>query len=237
MTLENFNIKIFADGADLDDMLELHSKPYVKGFTTNPTLMRKAGVINYKKFAKNVLNEIKDKPVSFEVLSDNLFEMERQGLEIANWGNNVYVKVPVTNTKGVSTRDVIEKLVSEGCKVNVTAIMTNKQVEEVSAVLSPSVPSFVSVFAGRIADTGRFPEEIVKSSLVQISTLPLTELIWASPRELLNIVQANSLGCHIITLGSDLLNKVSLFGVSLEEYSIDTVRMFHADAIKSGFFL
>jgi len=235
--LENLNIKVFADGADLDSMLELCRNPYIKGFTTNPTLMRKAGVANYTKFAKNVLREITDKPVSFEVFSDDFIEMERQGLEMANWGENVYVKIPVTNTKGASTNSVIERLVIQGCKVNVTAIMTIKQVKEVSAVISPLVPSYISIFAGRIADTGRIPEEIIAPSLLQLSDLPLTELIWASSRELLNIVQAASLGCHIITLGSDLLSKISLLGKPLEEYSLETVKMFHEDAIRSGFTL
>lgn len=228
-------IKLFADGADLNGMLEMYNKPVIKGLTTNPTLMRKAGISDYKLFAREVLESIKDKPVSFEVFSDDFDDMERQGLEIANWGENVYVKIPITNTKGASTFHVIQKLVSKGCKVNVTAIMTVTQVEHIAKALDPEVPSYVSVFAGRIADTGRDPEEIMKVTLDKIKHLKKTELIWASPRELLNIFQAASIGCHIITATNDLLNKLPLVGKDLTDYSLDTVKMFADDAIKSGF--
>lgn len=228
-------IKLFADGADLNGMLEMYNKPFIKGLTTNPTLMRKAGISDYKLFAREVLESIKDKPVSFEVFSDDFDDMERQGLEIANWGDNVYVKIPVTNTKGASTFHVIQKLVSKGCKVNVTAIMTVAQVEHIAKALDPEVPSYVSVFAGRIADTGRDPEEIMKVTLDKIKHLTKAELIWASPRELLNVFQAASIGCHIITATNDLLNKLPLVGKDLTDYSLDTVKMFADDAIKSGF--
>lgn len=228
-------IKLFADGADLNGMLEMYNKPFIKGLTTNPTLMRKAGISDYKLFAREVLESIKDKPVSFEVFSDDFDDMERQGLEIANWGDNVYVKIPVTNTKGASSFHVIQKLVSKGCKVNVTAIMTVAQVEHIAKALDSEVPSYVSVFAGRIADTGRDPEEIMKVTLDKIKHLKKAELIWASPRELLNIFQAASIGCHIITATNDLLNKLPLVGKDLTDYSLDTVKMFADDAIKSGF--
>jgi transaldolase len=231
------NIKLFADGADLDGMLDMYNKPYIKGLTTNPTLMRKAGISDYKSFAQKVLVNIKDKPVSFEVFSDDFEEMERQGLEIASWGENVYVKIPITNTKGVSTFKVIERLVKNGCKINITAIMTVEQVEEIAKALNPSIPSYVSIFAGRIADTGRDPEETIRISLEKIKHLTESELIWASPRELLNIFQAEALGCHIITATNDLLNKLSLVGKDLLDYSLDTVKMFSNDAIKSGFTL
>jgi transaldolase len=235
INLDALGIKLFADGADLNGMLEMYAKPYIKGLTTNPTLMRKAGISDYKSFAREVLDNIKDKPVSFEVFSDDFDEMERQGLEISGWGENVYVKIPITNTKGASTFDVVEKLVKIKCKVNVTAIMTVAQVENISKALSPEVASYVSVFAGRIADTGRDPEETIRSSLEKIRHLTSTELIWASPRELLNVFQAESTGCHIITATNDLLNKLALVGKDLTDYSLDTVKMFADDAIKSGF--
>jgi len=231
------NIKLFSDGADLDGMLEMYNKPYIKGLTTNPTLMRKAGISDYRSFAQKVLVNIKDKPVSFEVFSDDFEEMERQGLEIASWGENVYVKIPITNTNGDSTFKVIERLVKHGCKINITAIMTVEQVEEISKALDPSIPSYVSIFAGRIADTGRDPRDTIRISLEKIKHLTESELIWASPRELLNIFQAEALGCHIITATNDLLNKLSLVGKDLLEYSLDTVKMFSTDAIKSGFTL
>jgi transaldolase len=234
---DTLNIKLFADGADLDGMLDMYNKPYIKGLTTNPTLMRKAGISDYKSFAQKVLVNIKDKPVSFEVFSDDFEEMERQGLEIASWGENVYVKIPITNTKGDSTFKVIERLVNNGCKINITAIMTVEQVEEIAKALDPSIPSYVSIFAGRIADTGRNPEETIRISLEKIKHLTRSELIWASPRELLNIFQAEALGCHIITATNDLLNKLSLVGKDLLDYSLDTVKMFSNDAIKSGFTL
>ncbi len=228
-------IKLFADGANLDGMLEMYKKPFIKGLTTNPTLMRKAGISNYKSFALEVLANITDKPVSFEVFSDDLSEMEREGLEIASWAENVYVKIPITNTQGKSTFTVVEKLAAAKCKVNVTALMTAQQVEQISPAFNPSVPSCISIFAGRIADTGRNPEAIIQQSLELVNHLPECEIIWASPRELLNIFQANSIGCHIITATNDLLNKLTLVGKDLTEYSLDTVKMFADDALKSGF--
>jgi transaldolase len=232
---ESLNIKLFADGADIDGMLEMNRKSYIKGFTTNPTLMRKAGVPNYRSFAKEVLSNIKTKPISFEVFSDDLNEMEHQGLEISSWGDNVFVKIPITNTQGVTTFSVIEKLVAKDCKVNVTAVMTVKQVETIISALNPKIPSYVSVFAGRIADTGRDPEKTIKASLQIINHLSKCEVIWASPRELLNIFQAEAIGCNIITATSELLNKFSLVGKDLSLYSLETVKMFANDAIKSEY--
>lgn len=235
--IEDLKVKIFADGADKAGMLEMYAKPFIKGLTTNPTLMKKAGITDYRAFCKDILKSIKDKPLSFEVFSDDFAEMEHQAMEIASWGENVYVKIPITNTKGDSTFKVIERLVNKGCKINITAIMTVEQVEEIAKALNPSIPSYVSIFAGRIADTGRDPEETIRISLEKIKHLTQSELIWASPRELLNIFQAEALGCHIITATNDILNKLSLVGKDLLDYSLDTVKMFSNDAIKSGFTL
>jgi transaldolase len=237
MAIERLGIKIFADGADFSDMLEMNSKKYIKGLTTNPTLMRKAGISDYKEFSLKVLREVRDKPISLEVFSDDLSEMQRQGLEIASWANNVYVKVPITNTKGESTARVIDFLVSNEVKVNVTAVMTLKQVESIVNNLNPDIPSYVSVFAGRIADTGVDPIPVIKGALEIISSNRNVELIWASPRELLNVFQASKIGCHIITANSDILNKIPLIGMDLEAYSLDTVKMFHRDALDSGYSL
>jgi transaldolase len=235
LTIENLRIKLFADGADIAGMLAMNSKPYIQGLTTNPTLMRRAGIRNYKEFAHEVLSQITQKPVSFEVFSDDLEEMKRQGLEIAGWGNNVYVKIPITNTSGTSTVPVISHLVDQGVKVNVTAIMTIEQVKTVAQVLSQSTPSYVSVFAGRIADTGRNPEPIMIQALSILSQLPKAELIWASPRELLNVFQADEIGCHVITATNDILLKLDLIGKDLESYSLETVKMFFEDAKNSSF--
>jgi transaldolase len=228
-------VKLFADGADLNGMLEMYEKSYIKGLTTNPTLMRKAGISNYKEFASEVLSHIKDKPISFEVFSDDLEEMRQQGLEIASWGKNVYVKIPITNTLGLSTAMVIEKLVKEGVKVNVTALMLSEQVQVVANVLNPDVPSYVSVFAGRIADTGRDPLKIMVTSLEILSTNKNAELIWASPRELLNVFQAEAIGCHVITATNDIIKKLTLVNKDLQEYSLETVKMFFDDATSAGF--
>jgi transaldolase len=233
--LDHLRVKIFADGADKSSMLEMSAKPYIKGLTTNPTLMRKAGIGNYRDFAKEVLKEIKDKPVSFEVFSDDFCEMQRQALEIASWGDNVYVKIPITNTKRETSCPLIAKLVSNMVKVNVTAIMTVAQVNEVAAVLEPDVPSYVSVFAGRIADTGRDPIPMMVASLEQLKVAPKAELIWASPRELLNIFQADAIGCHVITVTSGILDKLALVGSDLDDFSLDTVKMFYHDALAAGF--
>jgi len=234
-SLENLKVKLFADGADLVNMLEMNSKPYIKGLTTNPTLMRKAGVTSYKKFATEVLSHVNEKPISFEVFSDDLEIIKTQALEIASWGENVYVKIPITNTLGISTSPVIQNLVQQGVKVNVTALMTSEQVRTVANVLNPKVPSYVSIFAGRIGDTGRDPEPIMIEALKILEEVENAELIWASPRELLNIFQANSIGCHIITATSEILKKIELIGYDLERYSLDTVKMFHNDALSSKF--
>jgi transaldolase len=234
-TRESLKIKIFADGADLSSMIDMASKPYIAGLTTNPTLMKKAGITDYVKFAKQVLKEINQKPISFEVFSDEIEEMKFQSEEIASWGDNVYVKIPITNTKGQSTCQVIEHLVQKGGKVNVTALMTSEQVSKVVSSLDPKVPSCVSVFAGRIADTGRDPVQIMKESLQHLSLNQKSELIWASPRELLNVFQADQIGCHIITATNDILKKLDLIGINLEDYSLETVKMFYSDAKLAGF--
>ena len=234
-SVEKMKIKIFADGADLTSMVEMASKPFISGLTTNPTLMKKAGITDYVKFAKNVLKEIQNKPVSFEVFSDDLEEMKYQGQKIASWGDNVYVKVPITNTMGESTNRIISNLTSNGVKVNVTAVMTCEQVKHVIEYLNPDVESVVSVFAGRIADTGIDPMPIMKQSLSILRDNKRAELIWASPRELFNVIQAESIGCQIITATSDILKKLELIGLDLTQYSLDTVKMFYNDAKASGY--
>jgi len=235
--LDSLTVKLFADGANLDGMIEMAAKPYIAGLTTNPTLMKKAGVIDYTKFAKEVLKEIKDKPISFEVFSDELEEMKKQGEKIASWGENVYVKVPITNTRGDSTNSVVNYLTKNGIKVNVTAIMTEVQVAEVTKVLNPQISSYISVFAGRIADTGRDPVPLMKNCVEYLKENKKSELIWASPRELLNVFQANQIGCQIITATNDILKKLELVGHDLNEYSLETVKMFYLDAKSSGYFV
>jgi transaldolase len=230
-------IKIFADGANRLEMLEIYGKPYIKGLTTNPTLMNKAGISDYRSFCKDILSYIKDKPLSFEVFSDDFDEMERQALEIASWGDNVYVKIPITNTKKEPSYTILNRLSERNVKLNVTAIMTLDQVKSAVASLKPSVPSYISVFAGRIADTGRDPVPIMARAVDLLKAAPAAELIWASPRELLNIFQANEIGCQVITVTNDILKKLSLIGYDLEDYSLDTVRMFHMDAVSAGFVL
>lgn len=234
-SVNDLKIKIFADGADLQGMLDMNAKPFIQGLTTNPTLMRKAGITDYRKFALDVLKEITDKPISFEVFSDELKDMKRQGIEIASWGKNVYVKIPITTTSGESTASVIEYLVNRDVKVNVTALMTESQVSVVADALNPSIPSYVSVFAGRIADTGRNPIPIMKGAIEILRVHPRCELIWASPRELLNVFQADEIGCHVITATNDILKKFELVGYDLESYSLDTVKMFRNDAIAAGY--
>jgi len=234
-SLQDLTIKIFADGADKSGMLEMYANPLIKGLTTNPTLMKKAGITDYKDFAKDILSEIHAKPLSFEVFSDDFDVMERQAEEIASWGENVYVKIPITNTRRELCYDLVERLVSKKMKVNVTAIMTMEQVHGVLRVLDPDVPSYVSVFAGRIADTGRDPLPIMQETLALMKQVPASELIWASPRELLNIIQADQIGCHVITVTNDILKKLGMIGYSLEEYSLDTVKMFYQDSIEAGF--
>ena len=233
--INKLKVKIFADGADLDDIIEMNNNSLIQGLTTNPTLMRKAGIKNYKKFAQEVLTFVKSKPISFEVFSDDVKEMEKQALEIASWGENVYIKIPVTNTKGVPVQDLVKKLVKEKVKVNVTAVMTTEQVRWISNCLDANVPNYVSIFAGRIADTGRDPIGIMQESIEILKSIDSSELIWASPRELLNIFQASEIGCHIITATTDILRKLSLVGFDLDQYSLETVKMFYKDAVESKF--
>lgn len=236
MTLiDKLNVKIFADGADKAGMLEMYAKPFIKGFTTNPTLMRKAGIADYKAFAREILQEIPDRPISFEVFSDEFPEMERQAMEIAGWGDNVYVKIPVTNTRRHPCYELVRKLTKNGAKVNVTALMALEQVRDVVAVLDPETPSYVSVFAGRVADTGRDPVPLMAAAVELLKARPKAELIWASPRELLNIFQADAIGCHVITVTNDTLKKLALVGRDLHDYSLDTVKMFYEDAKGAGF--
>lgn len=235
LSRDSLKIKLFADGADLAGMIEMASKPYIAGLTTNPTLMRKSGVSDYIKFAQEVVREIPNKPISFEVFSDDLDEMKSQALRIASWGENIYVKIPVTNTLGVSTLPLVSDLLERKVKVNVTAVMTTEQVSRIANVLGTQTESYVSVFAGRIADTGRDPIPTMIESLKLIKDNQHSQLIWASPRELLNIIQADSIGCHIITATTDILNKLKFLEYDLEAFSLDTVKMFSDDAKKSGF--
>lgn len=234
-SVSNFNVKLFADGADLGGIKEMAANPSIKGFTTNPTLMRKAGVTDYKAFALQALQAVGGRPISFEVFADEFDEMEKQALEIASWGRNVYVKIPVTNTKGEFSGALVERLSRAGVQVNVTAIMTVDQVRRVTERLAPGTPAVISVFAGRIADTGRDPVPLMAEAVKIMEVKPRAELIWASPRELLNIFQADSVGCHIITATSDILKKVSLIGKDLDRYSLETVDMFYRDAIAAEY--
>jgi transaldolase len=229
------NVKIYADGADRATMLEMYANPLIAGFTTNPTLMRKSGVAEYKAFAKEVLQQIPDRPVSFEVFADDFGQMERQATEIASWGDNVLVKIPITNTQREFSGDLLRRLARAGVRVNVTALLTLEQVRDASECLADGPPAKVSVFAGRIADTGRDPMPVMAAALELLRPYPNLELIWASPRELLNIFQADAIGCHIITATSDVLKKLSLVGKDLGEYSLDTVKMFYEDARKAGY--
>jgi transaldolase len=234
-TLADLKVKIFADGADKAVMLDMYAKPHIKGLTTNPTLMAKAGITDYEGFARDVLQHITDKPLSLEVFSDEIEEMEREALKVSTWGPNVYVKIPISNTRGESTCPLVKRLASRGVKVNVTAIMTMAQVRDVVLSLEPEVPSNISVFAGRIADTGVDPLPIMAASVAMASALPKAEIIWASPRELLNIVQADAVGCQIITVTHDILKKLPTLGYGLDAYSLDTVKMFRNDAVTAGF--
>ena len=235
LSLHDLKIKIFADGADLETMFTMYKKSYITGLTTNPTLMRKAGIENYKAFAKDVLEVVKHKPISFEVFSDDFDEMILQAQEIASWGSNVNVKIPITNTHGKETLMVIKHLSEIGVALNVTAIMTVAQVQAVVDVINPTTNAFISIFAGRIADTGRDPIPIMRDALKLMQAAPNAELIWASPRELLNMVQADGLGCHIITATTEILDKLDLIGKDLSQYSLETVRMFRQDAESSGY--
>ena len=229
------SVKIFADGAEKAGMLAMYGNPLIRGFTTNPTLMRKAGITNYEAFARDILQCIRDRHISLEVFADEFDEMDRQARRIATWGETVYVKIPVTNTRGEPSLALIHRLCHEGIKLNVTALLTLGQVRDVSVALAGGAPSCISVFAGRIADTGRDPVPIMAAAVEMISVYPGIELIWASPRELLNVFQADMVGCHIITATTDILKKLGLVGKDLREYSMETVRMFHDDASQSGF--
>jgi len=233
--LKDMGIKLFQDGAELDRMLDAWKRGLVDGFTTNPTLMRKAGVSDYREFARKAIAAIPDLPISFEVFSDDFDTMEREAREIASWGGDTYVKIPITNTKGESTAPLIRKLSTEGFSLNVTAILTLDQVETVAAAAAAGARTIVSVFAGRIADTGVDPVPIMTKAAAILKNLPKTELLWASPREVLNIVHAQDCGCHIITATPDLIAKVPLFGKDLRQYSLETVKMFYEDAHAAGF--
>lgn len=237
MRIEELKVKIFADGADKASMLEMMARPYIRGFTTNPTLMAKAGITDYEAFARDILGVIRDRPVSFEVFSDELDEMERQGLKIAAWGSNVYVKIPITNTRGQSTAGLVRRLSAKGVRLNVTAIMTLSQVRDVVMALEPGVPACISVFAGRIADTGVDPVPLMAAAVAMASANDQAEIIWASPREVLNIVQAHQVGCQIITVTKDILAKLPTLGHDLGQFSLDTVKMFRDDAVRAGFTL
>ena len=233
--LRQLKVKIFADGADFDSIVKLSSNPIVKGFTTNPSLVRKAGVTDYEEFGRKLLAAVPNRPVSLEVFADDFAEMARQARAIATWGPNVNVKIPVTNTKKEFSGELIRELSGDGVVVNVTAILTLDQVRRVTACLSPKTPAIVSVFAGRIADTGVDPLPLMTEAVSILKARPKAELIWASPRELLNIFQADEIGCHIITVTNDILNKLSLVDKDLEAYSLETVEMFRRDALAAGF--
>lgn len=233
--IKALKVKLFADGADVSGIQEMAANPAIKGFTTNPTLMRKAGVTDYKAFAQQVLKVVTDRPVSFEVFADEFGEMEKQAMEIASWGRNVNVKIPVTNTRGEFCGDLVEWLSHAGVQLNVTAVMTLDQVERITARLAPATGAIVSVFAGRIADTGRDPVPLMAEAVKILKSRPKAELIWASPRELLNIFQADAIGCHIITATNDILKKLSLVGKELDAYSLETVEMFYKDASAAGY--
>ena len=235
--LDNLKVKIFADGADRDGMLEMYAKPYIQGFTTNPTLMKKAGITDYKVFAHEILQAIPDRPISFEVFADEFTDMERQALEIKTWGENVYVKIPVSNTRQEMAYDLIDRLSGAGVHLNVTAMLTLEQVQNVADALKDGPDSIVSVFAGRIADTGVDPVPVMQEALTLLKVAPKAELLWASPREVLNIYQADNIGCHIITATNDLIRKLALGGKDLAEYSLETVQMFYDDAQSAGYTL
>lgn len=233
--IANLKVKLFADGADLVGMKEMYANPMIKGFTTNPTLMRKAGVQDYKTFAHQVLEAIPDRPISFEVFADEFDAMEHQAIEIASWGKNVNVKIPVTNTRKEFAGPLIERLSKAGVALNVTAVMSLNQVQRITECLALDTPAIISVFAGRIADTGRDPMPLMAEAVKIMRDKPKAGLIWASPRELLNIFHADSIGCHIITATNDILKKLSLVGKDLEHYSLDTVEMFYQDAQAAGY--
>jgi len=236
-TVPELSVKLFADGADKAGMLAMYRNPAIRGFTTNPTLMRKVGISDYRNFARDIIREIPDRPISLEVFADEFEEMERQADEIASWGENVYVKIPVMNTERRPAHDLIQRLARRGVKQNITALMTLDQVRDTVASLAKGPSAYVSVFAGRVADTGRDPVPLMAAAVEMLRPYPNLELIWASPRELLNIFQADQVGCHIITATNDILAKLSGVGKNLHEFSLETVRMFRNDAVASGFSL
>lgn len=233
--VQNLKIKIFADGADLEGIREMSAEPWIKGFTTNPTLMRKAGVSNYKTFAREALKVVPDRPFSFEVFDDEFDGMERQALEIASWGANVNVKIPITNTKGESSAPLVERLSKQGVQLNITAMFTLEQTRLITDSLAPETPAIISIFAGRIADTGEDPIPLMKEAVGIATAKPKAEILWASPRELLNIFHAEEAGCHIITVSNDILKKLSNIGKGLDEFSLETVKMFYRDAQAAGY--
>jgi transaldolase len=236
-SVTELTVKLFADGADPVGMRELYANPLIRGFTTNPTLMRKAGITDYRAFARDILQAIPDRPISFEVFSDEFEEMERQAMEIASWGSNVYVKIPITNTRQESSYPLIRRLTDRGVKVNVTAILSLMQVEHVLPALTLGPACYASIFAGRIADTGRDPVPLMAAAVEMLRPYTNVELIWASPRELLNVFQADAIGCHIVTATNDILKKLELVGKDLQLYSLETVKMFYDDAHKAEYTL
>lgn len=236
-SIGELKIKVFADGADKATMLRLAGEPWIRGFTTNPTLMRKAGISDYEAFARDIIRHLPDRPISFEIFADEFAEMERQACRIAEWGDNVFVKIPITNTRREPSLDLICRLAHRGIRINVTAVFTMEQVRTAAAALQSSPAAYISVFAGRIADTGRDPLPVMAASLELIRPFPNIELIWASPREVLNVIQADSIGCHIITATSDILGKLGCLGKNLADYSLETVAMFYEDAARSNFCL
>jgi transaldolase len=235
--VDQLNVRIFADGADKAGMLDMYAKPYISGFTTNPTLMRKAGITEYEAFARDILAAIPDRPISFEVFADEFAEMERQAKRISRWGEHVSVKIPITNTKGESSVPLVQKLSHDGIALNVTAMFTLDQVQAVVDAVTGGAPCYVSVFAGRVADAGVDPVPLMAEAVARLSDAPNTQLIWASPRELLNIFQADAIGCHVITVTNDILKKLSLVGKDLTAYSLETVKMFYEDGKAAGYAL
>ena len=233
--IENLKVKIFSDGADKNDMLDMNSKTFIKGLTTNPSLMKKAGIKDYETFAKDILSIIKEKPISFEVFSDDFNEMEKQAMEITSWADNVYVKIPITNTKKESSKELINRLANKKVKLNITAIFTIDQVKTALSALDNNIPSIISVFCGRIADTGRDPIPLMRDCLNEMRINSKSELLWASPRELINIIQADKIGCHIITVSNDIIKKLQYINYDLDYYSLDTVKAFYKDAVEANF--
>jgi len=235
--IERIKIKIFADGAKKEDILLMNSLPYINGFTTNPTLMRKAGIHSYEDFSKEILATVQEKPLSLEVFSDDFNEMEKQARKIFSWGKNVYVKIPITNSMGDSSINLIKKLSNDGIKLNITALFTEQQVQETISALNINTKSIISVFAGRIADTGNDPSVLIRKTLDLIGSNKNHEVLWASTRQFFNIIEANTIGCHIITVSPDIINKFNLINYDLKQYSLDTVKQFYDDAKKSNYII